>query len=172
MRTSRRKKFKLKKYDHGGEHVEDGSELPPEGTMMGDLLRALEASGDKTEYEMTEEEGPFQDWMIKYDATQDQAVDAVRKYYDQYYNLGPARQLLADQLRSQGRDVGKYTLIDPEKPDEEWNRSWSDEKAPFTNTYPDAFGSEEYEDSTVDVLKALESYGKTSDTLMNLRITC
>jgi hypothetical protein len=149
MRAYRRKKFKLKKYDHGGEHTEDGSELPPEGTMMGDLLRALEASGDKTEYEMTAEEGPFQDWMIKYDATQDQAVDAVRKYYDQYYNLGPARQLLADQLRSQGRDV------DPR------------EYAPFTNTRPGEFGEERWDDSTVDVLKALESYGKTSDTLIS-----
>ena len=153
MKVAKRKRFKIKKYDHGGSHMEDGTDLPPEGTMMGDLLRALETSGDKTEYEMTSQKGPFQDWMVKYDATQDDAVDAVRNYYDQYYNVGPARQLLADQLRDQAKNPSE--------------REAKREDAPFTNTRLSRFGTTKYGDSTEDVLKALESYGKTSETLLN-----
>ena len=153
MKVAKRKKFKIKKYDHGGSHMEDGTDMPPEGTMMGDLLRALETSGDKTEYEMTSLKGPFQDWMIKYDATQDDAVDAVRNYYDQYYNVGPARQLLADQLRDQAKNPSE--------------REIKYEDAPFTNTTLSRFGTTKYGDSTEDVLKALESYGKTSETLLS-----
>jgi len=149
MKVAKRKKFKIKKYDHGGSHMEDGTDMPPEGTMMGDLLRALETSGDKTEYEMTSEQGPFQDWMIKYDATQDDAIDQVRRYYDQYYNVAPTRQLLADQLRDEARNPGER------------------EDAPFTDTTLSRFGTTKYGDSTEDVLKALESYGKTSETLLS-----
>jgi len=91
----KRKKYKVKKLQGGGTPE---VEPPAEGTMMGDLLRALSASGGKTQYEMTTEEGPFQDWMIKYDAMQDQAVDAVRKYYDQYYNFRACKTIISRSI--------------------------------------------------------------------------